>query len=674
MTKKKLNETKQLQEVNNSLKMNVNETTVIKVLTRAWKKSEPYLKLMTEYKTLNETSTVDWDNRYEKEYEKFIKTVLGQNVNFKKPTGKKPSKPRTNTKKKSTSKKSNMGLNSSQLDLLAKRKLYRSEDLFPARVVRGYQESQAAIESELKEPRESFLNNNINALSGGQIVKQVIPSSTMSPTFEQADDILNVENLDEQSFSNEVEDLISKLNPNQQRLIRQRNEQYSHLQKKKEGMVAENQNEDSGDALKTFNYQVKEHAKSWGLNQNQIELLARRDVTNRDEHPYLNQARGVYHPEEDYSRANNDLKPRSFDEIKEQMNLSKNQLELLARRDSHPSEWKQHMKEIPLQTIDENEEKVMINPENVIKKRNQIVQESLARSLGKTKKQINGKYVRNFITDDEPKQQPIFKTDLYLDTAITNQIKPLFVKSTTKPKSKVSPKFAAAKVMSNPAMTAFSVTSSRTLVQPELNGVAKGSAPIKTTTVTSNVTEEKYVSIVDPKKRPNLKKLKFGNSYEEKKERKSHILAIEEKELMLDNAKRKKSFNEKEKLIDLTLYTQKELKDYQINYVNPTKTPNLAIDFTRKQYTYAGYHPREIREIERRQLAQQHQQLVKEKLIQKNIRKETRHQKKLRRRKTVPKPLPQILINKYLAEGKKVVNGFLVDTVDEKAAKVNKEK
>ncbi|MBW3058770.1 hypothetical protein D6D54_05725 [Spiroplasma poulsonii] len=97
MTKKKLHETKQLQEVNNNLKMNVNEATVIKALTKAWKKSEPYLKLMTEYQTLNATGTVDWDERYEKEYEKFIKAVLGENVNFKKAITKKLSKSKTKT-------------------------------------------------------------------------------------------------------------------------------------------------------------------------------------------------------------------------------------------------------------------------------------------------------------------------------------------------------------------------------------------------------------------------------------------------------------------------------------------------------------------------------------------------------------------------------------------------
>ncbi len=71
----------------------------------------------------------------------------------------------------------------------------------------------------------------------------------------------------------------------------------------------------------------------------------------------------MYHPEEDYSRVNSDVKPRSLDEIKEQMNLSKNQLELLSRRDSHPSEWKQYMKEITL-SKDDNEEKVVIDPED----------------------------------------------------------------------------------------------------------------------------------------------------------------------------------------------------------------------------------------------------------------------------------------------------------------------
>ncbi len=88
-----------------------------------------------------------------------------------------------------------MGLNPGQLDLLAKRKLYSSEDLFPARVVRGYQESQEAIESELKETRESFLNNNINALAVDQKEKEVGLISTVNLTFETEDDNLAVENI-----------------------------------------------------------------------------------------------------------------------------------------------------------------------------------------------------------------------------------------------------------------------------------------------------------------------------------------------------------------------------------------------------------------------------------------------------------------------------------------------
>ncbi|WP_424525767.1 hypothetical protein [Spiroplasma endosymbiont of Glossina fuscipes fuscipes] len=463
MAKKKLNETKQLQEVNNSLKMKVNETTVIKALTKAWKKSEPYLKLMTEYETLNATSTVDWDNRYEKEYEKFIKAVLGENVNFKKTTTKKASRPIEKIKA-TASKKSNMGLNPRQLDLLTKRKLYRSEDLFPARVVRGYQESQEAIESELKEPRESFLNNNINALAVDQKEKEVGLISTVNLTFETEDDNLAVENITGKSTPKEVEDLIRKLNPNQQRLIRQRNEQYGRYHSEREKNISEHHDEDTGEILKTFNNQVKEHAKSWGLNQNQIELLARRDATNHDEH-----------------------------------------LELLSRRDSHPSEWKQYMKEITL-SKDDNEEKVVINPENVIKKRNQMVQESLSRSLGKTKKQIGGKYIRNFITD-EPQRKPIFKTDLYLDTAITNQIRQLFVKAIQKPKPKVLSKFATTNVMSNPANTSFSAPSSNNLTQ--LNGAAKESTPSKTTVLPAMSPQEKYISTVDSKKRPNLKKTKI---------------------------------------------------------------------------------------------------------------------------------------------------------------------
>ncbi|GAA6238396.1 MAG: hypothetical protein SPLM_05160 [Spiroplasma phoeniceum] len=43
------------------------------------------------------------------------------------------------------------------------------------------------------------------------------------------------------------------------------------------------------------------------------------------------------------------------------------------------------------------------------------------------------------------------------------------------------------------------------------------------------------------------------------------------------------------------------------------------------------------------------------------MRKERRYQKKLNNKKVKPKPLPQILIEKYRAEGKKVIDGFLVE-------------
>ncbi|APE74687.1 hypothetical protein [Spiroplasma citri] len=101
------------------------------------------------------------------------------------------------------------------------------------------------------------------------------------------------------------------------------------------------------------------------------------------------------------------------------MNLSKNQLELLSRRNLHPSEWKQYMHQITHKK-EKDETTIEINPEHVIKKRDQMVKESLSRSLGKTNKQIGGKYIRNFIKE-EPKRKPIFKTDLYLDTDIIRQ-------------------------------------------------------------------------------------------------------------------------------------------------------------------------------------------------------------------------------------------------------------
>ncbi len=41
--------------------------------------------------------------------------------------------------------------------------------------------------------------------------------------------------------------------------------------------------------------------------------------------------------------------------------------------------------------------------------------------------------------------------------------------------------------------------------------------------------------------------------------------------------------------------------------------------------------------------------------------KEQRYQKKNNNKKVKLKPLPQILIKKYCAEGKKVIDGFLVE-------------
>ncbi len=220
MASKKLNEKKQLQEVNNNLKINVNKTMLIKMLTKYWKKLEPYLKLMEEYQNLNSNSLIDWNQCYEKEYEKFIKLLLGENAQFKKTSGKKSSLFKKELAKNATSSEKTIGLNPSQLRLLLKRKLSRVEDLFPSRVVRGYQASQEVIESKIKQPRQAFLNNNesvLASLSTEQVVKNELALDENIKT----DKVL--------PSSEKTENIISKLNPNQQRLIRQRNEYYGRF-------------------------------------------------------------------------------------------------------------------------------------------------------------------------------------------------------------------------------------------------------------------------------------------------------------------------------------------------------------------------------------------------------------------------------------------------------------
>nr|CAK99316.1 hypothetical protein SPICI10_037 [Spiroplasma citri] len=237
MASKKLNETKQLQEVNNNLKINVNETMLVKMLTKSWKKSEPYLKLMEEYQNLNSNSSIDWNQRYEKEYEKFVKLLLGENAQFKKIPGKKSSLFKKELTKNASSNKKTMGLNPSQLKLLAKRKLSRVEDLFPSRVVRGYQASQATIESELKEPRQTFLNNNESVLAN-LTTEQVVKNEKLA-----LDE--NINPVKVSSSSEKYENIISKLNPNQQRLIRQRNEHYGRFQSQTQGSKNNSLNEET---------------------------------------------------------------------------------------------------------------------------------------------------------------------------------------------------------------------------------------------------------------------------------------------------------------------------------------------------------------------------------------------------------------------------------------------
>lgn len=91
--------------------------------------------------------------------------------------------------------------------------------------------------------------------------------------------------------SEETENIISKLNPNQQRLIRQRNEHYGRFQSQTQGSKNDSQNEETIESLKGFNEQAKEHENNWGLNQNQLQLLSLRDNTKHDFNPYSNRAR-----------------------------------------------------------------------------------------------------------------------------------------------------------------------------------------------------------------------------------------------------------------------------------------------------------------------------------------------------------------------------------------------
>ncbi|WP_374696095.1 hypothetical protein [Spiroplasma endosymbiont of Polydrusus formosus] len=90
---------------------------------------------------------------------------------------------------------------------------------------------------------------------------------------------------------------------------------------------------------------------------------------------------------------------------------------------------------------------------------------------------------------------------------------------------------------------------------------------------------------------------------------------------------KKKFVFEKRKETNLKLYTRKNLKDYQINYADSSKTPDLTVYLTKMQYTFDSYNPWEIRKIHCRQFKKLQERLEKQKLIKKNLRKERRYQK-----------------------------------------------
>ncbi|WP_368486027.1 hypothetical protein [Spiroplasma sp. DGKH1] len=516
----------------------------------------------------------------------------------------------------------NLGLNRTQLELLKKRELTDPKELFPNREIKGYRsEEQDSAPKAVAKAKNNPFNSDILGLSATQ--KTLLDKRNTSPAELWKNNTINNVEKEEPVVINSPSEL--GLNATQKKLLSQRDVQRGP---NNDDLILADEiietNEEN--KLQLFNEKVKENSRTWGLNKTQLELLKRRNSKESGANLYNNAPREGYRPENDLTKVQN-TKPKSIEEIRDQLNLSKSQLNLLSKRNSNAGEWKKYMDSVAKkQAI--NKPKPRKNPDHILQHRKRLKNSVQEWGLGR-KVNVGDKVIKNYIPDEQPVVK-LLSTEFFLPTDITSQINPLAQSAkVVEPKTPPQPKPSSRPVVVKPAP----------IVNDEQPEPVKKTKPKRKKVLK----EEIYISDIDPKKRPNLKKLKYGENFfnlSEENEKKASA-KIDTK---LQN---KKQTVAEEKLI---LQSRKKLKDYGINYYDESKRPNLEFDLTAIKYTTAGYHPNELKAIERRRASILAEKQYKEKLISKNIKKEQKLQKKLSRKHKKPPvdhPLPQILVAKY---------------------------
>ncbi|AGM26172.1 hypothetical protein SSYRP_v1c05820 [Spiroplasma syrphidicola EA-1] len=659
-----------------------------KILIKSWKASQEYQKLM---KTTDKNSgkTTDLSQKYQAQYLKFVKNLLGEKLTESKGTTA-PTKHLRNERKSEKVLHSNASpqikkVNQVPLPLINNSSSETNAFMFNEKIKlsaknKGLSKTQLELLKSRKNGKKQLSLSNLKNLNAETSNENVQKKDSLSsrvadqPHTNFFDEMLanndntSLENKELVSFNERIK-LKSKtfgLNKTQLELLKKRNNDVKNTssgypQRSKTLTSGENSQKDASlpspfneqpttnffdemlanednaisenKEIVSFNERIKLKSKTFGLSKTQVELLKRRDSVK----PQYNNDRLAKTGVKTNLEVETHQEQESLNKINvinQNFKLSPGQLKLIAGRDLTPQQWKEFIGSSQKKGAEPAPRRKRVTTQEILAKQKQISGAAFKNTLGK-KRIFDGKVISNYIAESTAIKTVIKSNpnNTELDNNKLLEIKSLVISNEEKLKKEQQ------------TMAMASSISDDIKAEPKI-----------TLGKENKVIEEKYVSIIDPKKRPNLKKLKYGETFNNasKDNEQNDIKQVGKRSLRKTKKSSKNIDNEES-------FAPKELPDYQIDYFNLEKRPDLDKDLTRNIYTYEGYHPKEIREIERQYLKEVNEQQQKEKLIAKNLKKTARQQKHLKNKYVKPQPLPKILIDKYQKEGKKVINGMLID-------------
>ncbi|AGM25112.1 hypothetical protein [Spiroplasma chrysopicola] len=579
-----------------------------KILIKSWKSSQEYQNLMKATDKIS-GKTTNLSQKYQAEYLKFVNNLLGEKLTI----------PKTKT-----------------APAKALRKTRKPEKVLPANVTSQVKKVNptpvSLITNTSSTESNAFMFNQkikLNAKNKGlsQTQLELLKSRTNGKKKNSSGYFksLNFLSSDEKSPKNEISS--STFN------------EASRTNFFNEMLENDSNNSSENKELVLFNERIKLRSKTFGLSKTQVELLKRRDGVK----PQYNNARfeRTNLKAKQQVENNQEQEQENFNKISvvsQNFNLSPGQLKLIAGRDLSPQQWKEFIGSSQKKRAEPAPRRKRVTTQEILAKQKQISGRAFKNTLGK-KRIFDGKVISNYIAESTA-IKTVIKSNPDNTKLHDNEL--LAIKSLV-----ISNEEKLKKDQHQKAMSSLN------------RNDIKAEPPVMVQE--NKIIEEEYISIVDPKKRPNLKKLKYGETSNNlRKDQDQNNIKQLAKSSLEKTKKNSKNDNNEE------IFLQKELPDYQIDYFNLEKRPDLEKDLTSNIYTYEGYHPKEIREIERQYLKEVNKQEHKQKLIAKNLKKTARHEKHLKNKSVKPKPLPKILIDKYQKEGKKVVNGILIDESTQK--------